>query len=267
MVNQTSLYPLASDPDMVGVYPAHVKSGAGYVYADVLEYRVWCHPERGSPDECEGDDYYHFFTSYEEALIFSQQTLGAEPPLVLVRQTYWIDEKTAGEYLAVKGERLTEWQPHWLSDDAVVKSVEDLKTYYQKEGWVFPDTIVENLYATPLITDFDADAYQQFPRYLGISVCRCVLEQGLTTHHVSHIDGYWYALCYHDRHDLDYADIDDQEEIVLVSMAELLRYQPDLVHLYTLANNSSVDRESRHQPWKTTKWQDDLILPDSPSIH
>ena len=49
-----SKYPLAIDENMVGEYPALVKSGAGYFYDDVLEYRVWCHPERGALDEYEG---------------------------------------------------------------------------------------------------------------------------------------------------------------------------------------------------------------------
>src|SRR5262245_43334385 len=29
-----------------------------YVWDEVLEYRVWCHPERGAPVDCDGNDYY-----------------------------------------------------------------------------------------------------------------------------------------------------------------------------------------------------------------
>ena len=39
--------PDVADPDRVGTYPATVGAGGGYVWDQVLEYRVWCHPERG----------------------------------------------------------------------------------------------------------------------------------------------------------------------------------------------------------------------------
>ena len=51
-------YPDAVDPSLVGTYPAVAGSGGGYVWDDVLEYRVWSHPERGAPDEDNGSDYY-----------------------------------------------------------------------------------------------------------------------------------------------------------------------------------------------------------------
>ncbi|HTD40981.1 MAG TPA: hypothetical protein VK671_10205, partial [Mucilaginibacter sp.] len=66
-----SKYPLVKDPDLVGSYPALVKSGGGYVWDEVLEYRVWCHPERGAPDVAEGDDYYYVFETCEEAFEYS----------------------------------------------------------------------------------------------------------------------------------------------------------------------------------------------------
>ena len=40
-------YPVL-DIDMVGTYPARAKVGDGYVWDEVLEYRVWCDPERGA---------------------------------------------------------------------------------------------------------------------------------------------------------------------------------------------------------------------------
>ncbi|VDH00110.1 Uncharacterised protein [Helicobacter pametensis] len=58
-----SPYPSAAYPEKVGIYPAHCHSGSGYFYDDVLEYRVWCHPERGVPDLYEGDDYFHAFAT------------------------------------------------------------------------------------------------------------------------------------------------------------------------------------------------------------
>ena len=71
-------YPDAIDPDLVGSYPASAKAGGGYVWDVVLEYRVWCHPERGASDPEDGSDYYYAFATYEEALAFSHATAGAE---------------------------------------------------------------------------------------------------------------------------------------------------------------------------------------------
>jgi len=109
-------YPDAIDPSLVGEYPALVKSGAGYFFDHVLEYRVWCHPERGAPDEAEGDDYYYAFKSHDDALAFFKATPGAEEPLALVRQLEWIDEPEDGHLTHERGERITEWQVEWLAD-------------------------------------------------------------------------------------------------------------------------------------------------------
>jgi hypothetical protein len=54
-------YPEALEPNLVGTYSPVAKAGGGYVWDDVLEYRVWCHPERGSPDVEDGNDYYFPF--------------------------------------------------------------------------------------------------------------------------------------------------------------------------------------------------------------
>ena len=89
-------YPPAAYPEKVGTYPALCHSGGGYFYDDVLEYRVWCHPERGAPDLYEGDDYFHAFATHAEALAFSQGQPGT-----FIRRT---------------GERITEWLPEWLEN-------------------------------------------------------------------------------------------------------------------------------------------------------
>jgi hypothetical protein len=86
-------YPDAIDPSAVGTYPALVKAGGGYVWDEVLEYRVWCHPERGAPDEEEGSDYFEAFASYADALTFSRETAGADEPVALILQREHIDEK------------------------------------------------------------------------------------------------------------------------------------------------------------------------------
>ena len=106
---------MAIEAAKVGTYPALVKSGAGYFYDDVLEYRVWMHPERGAPPRKEGGgDYFVAFAQYEKALAFSRSSPGAEEPLVLVRQMEHINEPEDGVYEAAKGERLTEWRVEWL---------------------------------------------------------------------------------------------------------------------------------------------------------
>jgi putative acetyltransferase len=87
------------------------KSGAGYFYDDVLEYRVWIHPKAG------GDDYYRAFASYEPALEFSKTAVGAEEPLVLVRQRKWVNEPEPGKFEPRSDERITEWQTVWLSQN------------------------------------------------------------------------------------------------------------------------------------------------------
>lgn len=108
-------YPDAADPDAVGTYPASAGAGGGFVWDEVLEYRVWCHPERGAEDLEDGSDYFYCFQSYEEALGFSEATVGAKPPLALVLQREYIDEPRPGEYVHVKEERRAEWPVEFLS--------------------------------------------------------------------------------------------------------------------------------------------------------
>ncbi len=111
----TYRYPDAVDATLVGTYPAVAKAGGGYVWDDVLEYRVWCHPERGAPDDEGGNDYYLAFATYAEAVAFSGETQGAEKPIALVRQTEYIDEPKPGEYRHVKDPRIAEWPVELLS--------------------------------------------------------------------------------------------------------------------------------------------------------
>jgi hypothetical protein len=85
-------YPPVADISLVGSYPAQAKAGGGYVWDEVLEYRVWCHPERGAPDRTNGNDYHYAFASYAEALAFSEAADGADVPLALVLQREYIDE-------------------------------------------------------------------------------------------------------------------------------------------------------------------------------
>ncbi|MCB9507825.1 MAG: GCN5 family acetyltransferase [Kofleriaceae bacterium] len=103
-----SEYPEVLDPSRVGTYPATAKAGGGYVWDEVLEYRVWCHPAAG------GSDYYHAFPSGHEAVEFAARTQEAESPLALVLQREYIDEPSPGDYRHVKEERVTEWPVEFL---------------------------------------------------------------------------------------------------------------------------------------------------------
>ncbi len=111
-------FPRAIDPARVGKYPGVCHAGGGFVWDAVLEYRVWCHPERGAPDEDDGNDgndYYYTFVSYPDALRFSKKTPGAEEPLALILQKEHINEPTPGQYVHVKKRRITEWPVEFLS--------------------------------------------------------------------------------------------------------------------------------------------------------
>lgn len=108
------LYPDAVNPDLVGEYPATAGAGGGFVWDDVLEYRVWCHPERGAPDLDDGSDCSYSFASYADALEFATRTEGAEEPLALIRQEEYISEPEPAVYVPVKEPRITEWLVEFL---------------------------------------------------------------------------------------------------------------------------------------------------------
>ena len=108
-------YPAVLNPAEVGNYPASCCSGGGFVWDAVLEYRVWCHPERGAPDEADGNDYFYAFETFEEADAFYRATMGAEEPLALVLQREYIDEDEPGCYVHVREQRITEWPVEFLS--------------------------------------------------------------------------------------------------------------------------------------------------------
>ena len=108
-------FPEVVDQSKVGTYPAEAKAGGGYVWDEVLEYRVWCSPRAGAADEEDGNDYYFVFGNYKEALEFSQATVGADEPLALVLQEEYIAEDEPGEYTHVRERRVTEWPVEFLS--------------------------------------------------------------------------------------------------------------------------------------------------------
>ncbi|MEM7762438.1 MAG: GCN5 family acetyltransferase [Pseudomonadota bacterium] len=102
------------DESLVGTYEARAFAGGGYVWDEVLEYRVWLYLRDGAEDLLDGSDYYYPFGSYEEALDFSAKTKGAQSPLALVLQREYIDEVKPGDYRHVCQERITEWPVDFL---------------------------------------------------------------------------------------------------------------------------------------------------------
>lgn len=108
-------FPDVLDASLVGTYPALAKAGGGYVWDEVLEYRVWCCPLRGAEDLEDGSDYYYAFASYAEALEFSNQTDGADDPLALILQREFIDEPEPDNYIHIEEERIAEWPVTFLS--------------------------------------------------------------------------------------------------------------------------------------------------------
>lgn len=114
-MNANSKYPDAVDPSRVGSYPAPAKSGGGYVWDAVLEYRVWCHPKHGAEDLDDGGDYYYAFVAYADAAEFARNTKGAAEPLALILQKEYIDEPEPQQYVHVKQERIAEWPVEFLS--------------------------------------------------------------------------------------------------------------------------------------------------------
>ena len=107
-------YPAVLDPALVGTYSAVAKAGGGYVWDEVLEYRVWCHPERGAEDVDGGNDYYYAFASHAEAVEFSDTHSGTEEPLALILQREYMDEPEDGQYRHVREERIAEWPVDFL---------------------------------------------------------------------------------------------------------------------------------------------------------
>ena len=114
MKKREGSYPDAVDPARVGEHPAGAFAGGGFVWDEVLEYRVWCHPEDGAEDADDGNDYYFAFATYAEALACSEATAGAEAPLALILQREYIDEPSDGHYVHVKESRVTEWPVEFL---------------------------------------------------------------------------------------------------------------------------------------------------------
>ncbi len=108
-------FPAVLNPERVGSYPGVVKSGGGYVWDEVLEYRVWMYVWDGAQDIEDGSDYYYAFADYAAALAWSAKYPGAQTPLALVLQREFIDEPQPGQFEHIREERVTEWPVDFLT--------------------------------------------------------------------------------------------------------------------------------------------------------
>ena len=135
-------YPTVIDPNQVGEYDEYADSGGGYFFDEVLEYRVWCYPNKGAEiidtdnyndsSNSIANDYYQAFTTYQQALEFANSTQHAEMPVALVRQLEWVDQPSRGVYIHNKGERITEWKAEWL--DRGARKANDIAKFLQKHA-------------------------------------------------------------------------------------------------------------------------------------
>jgi hypothetical protein len=111
-------YPKVMDPARVGTYPAVVGAGGGYVFDEVLEYRVW--------SKRRGISMYVAFENFEAAESFSKRAPDATLPLALVLQREYVDEPEPGRQVLKRQRRLTEWQVAWL-DESSRRTPENLR--------------------------------------------------------------------------------------------------------------------------------------------
>ncbi|WP_428929853.1 hypothetical protein [Marinibacterium sp. SX1] len=114
MAPQDFIYPDAEIPENVGKYPASSQAGGGYVWDEVLEYRVRCFPRNGAADIADGCDYYYAFVTFLEAKAFAEATTGPNNPLALVLQQEHIEELREGDYRHIREKRITEWPVAFL---------------------------------------------------------------------------------------------------------------------------------------------------------
>ena len=101
--------PKVADESKVGEYDTLCFSGAGFIWDEVLEYRVWS----SGPTEC------HTFASYDEAERFSEATATRSIVLALVKQVEYFEgnAKECAILVQPKRPRVCEWQVPWLRHD------------------------------------------------------------------------------------------------------------------------------------------------------
>ena len=96
--------PKVADESKVGEYDTLCFSGAGFIWDEVLEYRVW---SRG-PTEC------HTFASYDEAERFSEATATRSIVLALVKQVEYFEGNTQRGFVELFRAPGTEEHPDYL---------------------------------------------------------------------------------------------------------------------------------------------------------
>lgn len=111
---QLTNFPPVLDETKVGKYPTMSGAGGGWVWDEVLEYRVWCNPAKAGHKGPNYDHFYCAFVRYEDALAFSKKTPGADEPVALVLQRESINEPEPRLFEHVKTKRFTEWDIEFL---------------------------------------------------------------------------------------------------------------------------------------------------------
>ncbi|MBI1382580.1 MAG: GCN5 family acetyltransferase [Planctomycetaceae bacterium] len=102
--------PKVVDPSRVGTYSPLAGAGGGFVFDEVLEYRVWF--------KLNGESVFQAFETFEEADAFSKLDLpGIEPVLALVLQREHVNEPEPGKRILVRQRRVAEWIVELLDDD------------------------------------------------------------------------------------------------------------------------------------------------------
>lgn len=102
--------PKVVDPARVGTYSILAGAGGGFVFDEVLEYRVWFKEN--------GESTYRPFITFEEAEAFSKLDLPRiEPPLALELQREYVEESEPGRRFLVRQRRVAEWRIEWLTED------------------------------------------------------------------------------------------------------------------------------------------------------
>jgi len=104
-----SAMPKVLNKAQVGNYDLWCCSGAGMVWDDVLEYRVWY---RDEDNELTCDR----FDNYDDAEEFAQNDFVYEPVLALVLQKECAFGSDSEDIALHEEERITEWCCEWLEE-------------------------------------------------------------------------------------------------------------------------------------------------------
>ena len=113
-MNHSNQLPTVVDPDAVGTYARATRAGGGFVWDEVLEYRVWFSARIGAEGDAAVDDFFRAFATAQDALEAAERSDATSAPVALVLQREYIDEPLPGKYVHIVEERVTEWPLSFL---------------------------------------------------------------------------------------------------------------------------------------------------------